>query len=102
MPKNTRPQYFNVPQIRFEGPRSTNPLAFRHYDPSESIDGVTLKNRMRFSIAYRSEEHTYELSHLVISYAVFCLTKKKNTPMLRVATPYFSCISSLDIVSTSS
>src|ERR1022692_3451435 len=52
MPKNTRPQYFNVPQIRFEGPRSTNPLAFRHYDPSESIDGVTLKNRMRFSIAY--------------------------------------------------
>src|SRR5256885_8683404 len=26
----------------------------------------------------RSEEHTSELSHLVISYAVFCL-KKKNT-----------------------
>src|SRR5256885_6985600 len=29
----------------------------------------------------RSEEHTSELSHLVISYAVFCLKKKKsNTP----------------------
>src|SRR2546426_8038917 len=25
----------------------------------------------------RSEEHTSELSHLVISYAVFCLKKKK-------------------------
>src|SRR5205807_5649976 len=26
----------------------------------------------------RSEEHTSELRHLVISYAVFCLKKKKN------------------------
>src|SRR5256885_7062402 len=26
----------------------------------------------------RSEEHTSEPSHLVISYAVFCLKKKKN------------------------
>jgi len=52
MPKNTRPQYFNVPHIRFEGPRSSNPLAFRHYDPSEPIDGATLKERMRFSVAY--------------------------------------------------
>src|SRR5256885_12374301 len=32
----------------------------------------------------RSEEHTSELSHLVISYAVFCL-KKKNT--IRIHTP---------------
>jgi len=52
MPKNTRPQHFNVPRVRFEGPRSTNPLAFRHYDPAESIDGRTLKEHMRFSIAY--------------------------------------------------
>ena len=27
----------------------------------------------------RSEEHTSELSHVVISYAVFCLKKKKHT-----------------------
>jgi len=52
MAKNTHPQYFNVPHIRFEGPRSTNALAFRHYDPAESIDGLTLKEHMRFSIAY--------------------------------------------------
>src|SRR5688500_19216391 len=30
----------------------------------------------------RSEEHTSELSHLVISYAVFCLKKKKRTQLL--------------------
>src|SRR5690606_41390228 len=28
----------------------------------------------------RSEEHTSELSHVKISYAVFCLKKKKNKP----------------------
>jgi xylose isomerase len=52
MPKNKRPQFFDVPTIRFEGPKTSNPLAFRHYDPAEVIDGVTMKDHMRFSIAY--------------------------------------------------
>ncbi len=52
MAKKAPAQFFNVPQIRFEGPRSTNPLAFRHYNPSEMFGGVSLKERMRFSIAY--------------------------------------------------
>src|SRR5690606_30486158 len=38
--------------IAYEGPGSTNPLAFRHYNPSEVIDGRTLKEHLRFSIAY--------------------------------------------------
>src|SRR5256885_5484961 len=40
----------------------------------------------------RSEEHTSELSHLVISYAVFCLKKKKlkhNTALTYDATLIF-------------
>jgi xylose isomerase len=52
MPKTPRPEFFKVAQVRYEGPRSGNPLAFRHYDPNELIDGVTLKERMRFSVAY--------------------------------------------------
>jgi xylose isomerase len=44
--------HFAVPAIRFEGPRSKNPLAFKHYNPAEKIGGRTLKERMRFSIAY--------------------------------------------------
>src|SRR5256885_1927818 len=35
----------------------------------------------------RSEEHTSELSHLVISYAVFCLKKKKNKKSQTVQGP---------------
>jgi xylose isomerase len=38
--------------IRYEGPSTTNPLAFRHYDPDEVIDGQPLAAHLRFSIAY--------------------------------------------------
>ena len=48
MPKNSKPRFFNAPRIPFEGPKSANPLAFRHYNPSEMIDGVALKDHMRF------------------------------------------------------
>lgn len=43
---------FTIPAIRYEGPGSKNPLAFRHYNPAEVIDGRTLKDHLRFSIAY--------------------------------------------------
>ena len=43
---------FSTSRIRYEGPGSKNPLAFRHYNPEEVIDGRTLKEHMRFSIAY--------------------------------------------------
>jgi xylose isomerase len=44
--------FFSTGKIAYEGPRSENALAFRHYNPSEVIDGKTMKDHMRFSIAY--------------------------------------------------
>ena len=32
-----------VPKIRYEGPASTNPLSFRHYNPDEVVEGRTMK-----------------------------------------------------------
>ena len=29
----------NVPKIEYEGPKSKNPLAFKHYNPDEVIEG---------------------------------------------------------------
>jgi xylose isomerase len=40
------------PRIAYEGAKSKNPLSFRHYNPAETIDGKTLKEHLRFSIAY--------------------------------------------------
>jgi xylose isomerase len=46
------PHFPKIKTIAYEGPQSTNPLAFKHYNPAEIVDGQTLKERMRFSIAY--------------------------------------------------
>lgn len=45
--------YFpDVPAIKYEGPDSTDPLAFRHYNPTEVVDGKTMKDHLRFAVAY--------------------------------------------------
>jgi len=50
--KKSLSSHFAIAPIRYEGTGSTNPLAFRHYNPAEVIDGRTMKEHLRFSIAY--------------------------------------------------
>src|SRR3989454_9532576 len=42
----------DVSKIQFEGPRSKNPLAFKHYNPDEVVEGKTMKDQLRFSVVY--------------------------------------------------
>lgn len=45
--------YFpNVPKIQFEGPASRNPLAFRHYNPDELVEGKPMREHLRFALAF--------------------------------------------------
>src|SRR2546426_4918509 len=55
--------------------------------PAIGRGGAVACGRSGFS---RSEEHTSELRHLVISYAVFCLKKKKKVMVL---SEHFSSVS---------
>ncbi|EEF61725.1 xylose isomerase [Pedosphaera parvula] len=41
-----------ISKIQFEGPQSKNPLAFKHYNESEIIEGKTMKDWLRFSVVY--------------------------------------------------
>lgn len=41
-----------VPSIQYEGPNSTNPLAFRWYNPKEIVAGKTMREHLRFAVAY--------------------------------------------------
>ncbi|MCY7680450.1 xylose isomerase [Bacillus pumilus] len=41
-----------IGKIQFEGKQSKNPLAFKYYDPNEMIGGKTMKDHLRFSVAY--------------------------------------------------
>ena len=46
-------EYFKgIGPIKYEGPESDNPLAFRYYDPEMVVRGKTLKDHLRFAIAY--------------------------------------------------
>lgn len=46
-------EYFKgIPQIKYEGPESDNPLAFRWYDENRVVAGKTLKDHFRFACAY--------------------------------------------------
>ncbi len=47
------PQHFPaIAKIAYEGPHSANVLSFKHYNPTEIIDGRPMKDHLRFSIAY--------------------------------------------------
>ncbi|MEM6798200.1 MAG: xylose isomerase [Planctomycetota bacterium] len=46
------PAFPEVPAIPFEGPESRNPLAFRHYDADEVVEGKTMREHLRFSVVY--------------------------------------------------
>ena len=41
-----------IEPLRYEGPGSTNPLAFRHYDPEEVVLGKRMEDHLRFAVAY--------------------------------------------------
>ena len=41
-----------VKKIRYEGPDSKNPLAFKHYNPRAKVGKKTMQDHLRFSVAY--------------------------------------------------
>ncbi len=42
----------NIDKIQYEGPKTKNRLAFRHYNPDEVIGGKKMKDHFRFGVAY--------------------------------------------------
>jgi len=45
--------YFqNISKIKYEGPTSKNPFSFKYYNPEELINGKTMEEILRFSVAY--------------------------------------------------
>ena len=41
-----------INKIKYEGPDSKNPLAFKHYNPRAKVGSKTMKEHLRFSVAY--------------------------------------------------
>jgi xylose isomerase len=41
-----------ITRIEYEGAQSRNPLAFKHYNPSEIVEGKTMRDHLRFAVVY--------------------------------------------------
>jgi len=44
--------FADISKIKYEGPESKNPLAFRHYDATAKVEGKTMFDHFRFGVAY--------------------------------------------------
>ncbi len=44
--------YKNINKIKYEGKESKNPLAFKYYDENKIVAGKSLKEYLRFAVAY--------------------------------------------------
>ncbi len=42
----------DITEVKYEGPESTNPLAFRHYNRDEVVAGKKMEDHLRFAVAY--------------------------------------------------
>ncbi len=42
----------DIQKIKFEGPKSRNPLSFKHYNADEVVAGKTMREQLRFGVAY--------------------------------------------------
>lgn len=46
-------EYFKgIEKVRFEGPQSKNPLAFRYFEPERIVDGKPMKEHLKFAMAW--------------------------------------------------
>ncbi len=50
--KGSKEYFPGIGKIGYEGPDSKNPLAFKYYDENKVIAGKTMKDHLRFGIAY--------------------------------------------------
>jgi xylose isomerase len=41
-----------VPKVQYGGPKSRNPLEFKHYNPDEMVGGKSMREHLRFSVVY--------------------------------------------------
>src|SRR5262245_50942472 len=46
------PAFPQISKIQYEGPKSRNALAFKHYHADEIVDGKPMKDHLRFSVVY--------------------------------------------------
>ena len=55
--------FAEAPVIPYEGLESKNPLAFKRHQPDELVEGKTMRDRLRFSVAYLATLAGHSMHH---------------------------------------
>lgn len=50
--KGNKEYFKGIDQIKYEGAESKNPMAFKWYDENKVVSGKTMKDHLRFAVAY--------------------------------------------------
>ena len=50
--KGSKEYFPGIGQIKYEGPESKNPLAFKYYDAEKIVMGKKMKDWLKFTVAY--------------------------------------------------
>ncbi len=50
--KGNKEYFKGIDQVKYEGPESRNPMAFKWYDENKVVAGKTMKDHLRFAVAY--------------------------------------------------
>ena len=103
------PEFFpGIDKIKYEGPDSKNPLAFKHYNPKQKVMGKTMAEHLRFSVCYW---HTFKgagadpfgVGTMVRDYSHECPMKQAENTLLAAFELFtklgvgFWCFHDLDI-----
>lgn len=44
--------YFDIEKVNYEGKDSTNPFAFKYYNPDEKIAGKSMREHLKFALSW--------------------------------------------------
>lgn len=107
---STKSIFAGIGNIQYEGPESDNPLAYRWYDANRMVAGKTMKDQLRFAVAYWHSfcgsgadpfgEATHLFPWLATKDAVSSAKEKMDMAfdfMTKLGLPYY-CFHDVDLV----
>ncbi|MDX9726301.1 MAG: xylose isomerase [Bacteroidales bacterium] len=101
--------YPGIGKIEYEGRKSRNPLAFKWYNPDEKVSGKTMKEHLRFAIAYwhsfcgdgtdqfGSATHFYPWEGLSLDEKISRRLEAAFEFIAKIGAPYY-CFHDVDVV----
>ena len=107
--KGKKEAFPGIGKIEYEGRKSTNPLAFRWYNPEEVVSGKKMRDHLRFAIAYwhsfcgdgtdpfGNATHSYPWKDLPSDNKIMARLDTAFEFITKIGAPYY-CFHDVDVV----